>query len=135
MVGIKTSDLRFGYLADVHGYYGTHGTAPDALQYPTHVQHPRGLRESDHQPPEDHVRFADDERHSPTEHGRHGTSRNRTNHGAHPKQRTRGRSGHGRHLEANSGPFLKHRQSWRGPSEHCSDDERSQRRCNIEIHV
>jgi len=134
-VGIKTSDFGFGYLADVHWYYGAHGTAPYALKYPTNVQHSRGLRERNHQPPEDHVRLADDERHAPAENGRYGTSRNGTNHGAHAKQRTRGRRSHGRHLEANSGPVLQHRQRWRGPSQHCSDDERPQRRCNIEIHV
>lgn len=136
-VGIKTSDLGFGNLADIHGYYGAHGTAPDALQYPAHVQHPGGLWERDHQPPEDHVRLADDERHSPAEHRRHGASRNGTDHGAHAKQRARGRHGHGRHLEADGGPVLQHRQRWRGPSEHRADDESSQRRCNgrIEIHV
>jgi len=112
-VEIKTSNLGFGNLADVHGYYCAHGTAPDALQYPTHVQHPRGLRECDHQPAEDHVRLADDERHSSAEHGRHGAGRYGADHSAHAEQRASGRRGHGRHLETDGGPALQHRHRWR----------------------
>lgn len=45
---IRTSYLGFRYLANVHGYYGTHGSASDALQYASHVEHARGLWKGDH---------------------------------------------------------------------------------------
>lgn len=128
-VVVKTSYFGFRDLSDVQRYYGAHGTAADALQDPSHVQHARGLGIGDHQPTEHHVPFADDQRHAAAEHRAHRARRHRADHRADAEQRTRRGRGHRRHLKADGRAVFQHRLDRRRPSEHRADDERSQRRC------